>query len=278
MTAAPGSAADPLERTWRRLLVAYPPAYRRERGEELVATLMEATGERRWPPAREVLHLVGGGLAARVREAGGRTAWWADGLHVGVLAVAASTYAGKVHVLPHLVRPVWTALAVLLVLAIMRGWVRLALPLAAAAALQAHGVGDFGPWSEHPAPYWVVVAGLAVLAVRPGRMPSRSWLWALVPIGCWALQYVNFGYREEILWLLFWAGVEVTALAAALLATVAVRDGRWALAAAVYVAPGLVYLAANLPDHGRKGLVYWALLTLLVLASAVTARRARRLR
>jgi hypothetical protein len=263
------------ERHWRRLLRAYPAGYRRERGDELIGTLMEATGGR--VTAREAFHLITGGLAARVRAAARRAPWWADGLHAGVLAVAAATFAHKVHVLPHLVRPVWAALAVLLLLAIIRGRVRLALPLAVAAALQAHGMGDFGPPSEHTAPFWAVAAGLAVLCVRPGRLPARSWLWAAVPAGCWALQYADLGYREWAAWPLFWSALEAALLTAAVLATVAVRDGRWALAAAVYLAPGLVYLAANLEDHGRKGLAYWAALTCLVLAAAVAARRVRRL-
>jgi hypothetical protein len=98
-----------------------------------------------------------------------------------------------------------------------------------------------------------------------------------VPAGCWALQYADLGYREWAAWPLFWSALEAALLTAAVLATVAVRDGRWALAAAVYLAPGLVYLAANLEDHGRKGLAYWAALTCLVLAAAVAARRVRRL-
>lgn len=272
--------ARALERRYRRLLRAYPAGYRRERGEELVSTLIEVSGDRARPPLRETAHLVAGGLAARVRAA--RPAgvpWWADGLHLGVLAVATTAFAARVHALPHLVRPVWTALAVLLLLAIIQGWVRAALPLALVAALQVSGVTPFGPVLEHAAPFWVVAAGLAVLAVRPGRrLPARSWLWALVPVGCWALQYVNFGYREETAWLLFWAGLEVTALGAVLLATVAARDGRWTLAAAVYLVPGLVYLVENLADHGRRGLAYWGLLTLLVLASLAITHRARRMR
>jgi len=55
-----------LERRARVLLRAYPPAYRRDRGEEILGTLLEATPPgRSWPPPRDAWSLVRGGLAAR---------------------------------------------------------------------------------------------------------------------------------------------------------------------------------------------------------------------
>jgi hypothetical protein len=55
-----------LERRARWLLRAYPAAYRADRGEEIVGTLLEAVPPGRdWPPARETVALVAAGLHAR---------------------------------------------------------------------------------------------------------------------------------------------------------------------------------------------------------------------
>ncbi|MBT2232400.1 hypothetical protein [Nonomuraea sp. NEAU-A123] len=277
-----------LEQRYRRLLRAYPRTYREQHGEELLSTLMEAADpETRRPAIREALPLLAGGFAAHARDARSRAPWWVDGLHLGVLAVATTTYAMKVDVLPHLIRPIWIALAILLLVALTRGWLRLALPLAIVAVVQASGlaarmgVPRFGPAyveTSNVVPHVVIVAGLAILAIgRRGKaLPARSWLWLLIPVSCWMLQFVDFSFEEELPWLLFRSGVEVLALSAVLWATVAAKDARWSLAAAIYMIPGLAYLAENLPAHGRKGFAYWGLLTLLVVASAVAARRTRR--
>jgi hypothetical protein len=280
-----------LERRYRTLLRAYPKVYRRQHSEELVSTLMSASDpQARRPPLKETFALIAGGFAARARNARATGApWWADGLQLGVLAVATTTFAMKVEVLPHLLRPIWAIGAIVLMVAIIRGWVRLALPLALIAALEAsrflviqgYGprVADFGPSyveASNLMPYWLIVAGLAVLAVLPAKgLPARSWLWLLIPALCWGLQFVSLSYKEMLPWLLFRAAVEVLVLGAVLWATAAVRDARWALAAAIYLIPGLTYLGENLSMHGRKGFAYWGLLTLLVLASFVVARRTR---
>jgi hypothetical protein len=66
--------SDPLARRYRRLLVCYPRAYRRERGEELVATLLEAAPPTRVrPTARETANLIGHGLRARLGRPTSRT-------------------------------------------------------------------------------------------------------------------------------------------------------------------------------------------------------------
>jgi hypothetical protein len=62
-----------LERSYRRWLLAYPQAYRRERGPEILATLLDAAGPgRSRPSAREVGHLLRHGLGRRVAEVGRR--------------------------------------------------------------------------------------------------------------------------------------------------------------------------------------------------------------
>ena len=88
-------------------------------------------------------------------------------------------------------------------------------------------------------------------------------------------EFVQFSLPEYPVWTLIRVSLEVPALVLVLCATVAARDGRWALAVAVYLVPGLVYLGENLADQGRLGLAYWGLLTMLVAASLVAARRTR---
>ncbi len=58
----------PLERRSRLLLRAYPAAYRRERGEEMIGTLVETTPDRAWPRLQDVRALVVGGLKARAMQ------------------------------------------------------------------------------------------------------------------------------------------------------------------------------------------------------------------
>lgn len=63
------SDANLLERRARWLVRAYPAAYRADRGEEIIGTLLEATPPgRNWPPSREVVSVIPAGLRAR-REA-----------------------------------------------------------------------------------------------------------------------------------------------------------------------------------------------------------------
>jgi pimeloyl-ACP methyl ester carboxylesterase len=60
---------SPLERRCRLLMRAYPAAYRRERGDEIMATLLEATPEgRRRPLLRDMRALIMGGLRARAAQ------------------------------------------------------------------------------------------------------------------------------------------------------------------------------------------------------------------
>jgi hypothetical protein len=61
-----------LERRYRRLLLAYPAAYRAERGDEIVDTYLElAAPAQRWPGLADAADLVRGGLRQHVRAAGG---------------------------------------------------------------------------------------------------------------------------------------------------------------------------------------------------------------
>jgi hypothetical protein len=104
-------------------------------------------------------------------------------------------------------------------------------------------------------------------------MPARSLWWLLVPPAVWMLQLTQMPTWEAA-WVVPRAGLEVVALLLVLAATIAARDGRWALAAAVHLFPGLVYLAENLPHTSARGFLYWGVLTTLVLTSLAAARRA----
>jgi hypothetical protein len=73
-----------LEQHCRLLLRAYPESYRRDRGEEIVGTLLEATPQgRAWPLARDVTGLAVGGLRARAALNGQRAT--AENMRVAAL-------------------------------------------------------------------------------------------------------------------------------------------------------------------------------------------------
>ena len=58
-----------LERRSRLLLRAYPAIYRRERGEEMIGTLLATTpAGRAWPRLRDIRELAAGGLRARAAQ------------------------------------------------------------------------------------------------------------------------------------------------------------------------------------------------------------------
>jgi len=60
---------SPLERRCRLLLRAYPHAYRRDRGEEILGTLLEVTpAGRSWPRARDARSLAIAGLRERAAQ------------------------------------------------------------------------------------------------------------------------------------------------------------------------------------------------------------------
>ncbi|SCE95128.1 hypothetical protein GA0074695_2402 [Micromonospora viridifaciens] len=60
-----------LERRYRWLLHAYPAAYRRTRGAEIVGTYLDlAEPDRRWPSPADVADMLAGGIRERLRAAG----------------------------------------------------------------------------------------------------------------------------------------------------------------------------------------------------------------
>jgi hypothetical protein len=67
---------DVHERRCRLLLRAYPPRYRRERGEELLGTLLDLAEDRRTPSMRDCVDVVRGGLVTRWRNRPPWESWY----------------------------------------------------------------------------------------------------------------------------------------------------------------------------------------------------------
>jgi hypothetical protein len=89
MSASGEDRISTFERHCGLLLRAYPAAYRSERGEEIIGTLLETTPEgRAWPLPRDIRGLVIGGLSARAVLSGRNTT--SANLRVAVLAGVAA--------------------------------------------------------------------------------------------------------------------------------------------------------------------------------------------
>jgi hypothetical protein len=79
--------SDVLARRYLAVMRLYPAAYRQDRSDEIVATLLERAGSRRWPPPREVLGLLSGALQAHLSSGRSVRRTWAGGLRIAVLAL-----------------------------------------------------------------------------------------------------------------------------------------------------------------------------------------------
>jgi hypothetical protein len=271
-----------LRRRYQRLLFTYPTGYRAAHGDEIVSTLLEAARPtQRFPSWRESTSLLLGGLRMRARQAAKESParLWTDGLHLGVLLVVLVNLGGALE----LVLPPWTALLAVGALAVLRGWGRTALAATAVAGLAVARpflpqVGlpwwlpGYGDWSAVGRYVWPAV-GLAVLAwPRVGRLRPRSWWWLLLPAVQAALP------PAEGPWSLVKAGAEVGLLLAVLVVAVGALDPRPAIAAAVYLVPGLLYAAEGIAEGApsTRALSYWMVLAVLTATLAAAAWRARR--
>jgi hypothetical protein len=272
-----------LRRRYQRLLVTYPTGYRAAHGEEILSTLLEAARPaQRFPSWRESTSLLLGGLRLRARQAAKESPsrLWTDGLHLGVLLVVLVNLGGAL-----MLQPVpWTALLAIGTLAVLRGWGRIALAATAIAALavarpllpQITGppwwLPGYGDWAAVGRYVWPAVV-LAVLA-WPGvsRLRPRSWWWLLLPAAQAALPLV------EPPWSLIKAGAEVGLLLAVLVVAVGALDPRPAIAAAVYLIPGLLYAAENILEGAPStpAVAYWMVLAVLTATLAAAAWRIRR--
>lgn len=300
-----------LDQLYERLLFTYPPAYRAERGDELVATAVElASPDRRLPELREALGLVVGGLRTRSRLArlGSRAMPWADGLRLGAALVMALAFAGQINNLlftttlgPHLLPAAMIGVIVALLRAPRRIWLLLvALGLGftwghvtgawSMVAIQGPAgganpvviAGNILPWVV---PF--VLAGVAFVWQPRGDRGPAVWPW-------WFVGLLTFLPSIEVLKGVSTARYSVPALAvtaglaqllwpfAALVLAFLIRDVRLGVAVAtwacgsLFTSPALFFLLAA-PGPG------WALnpatvaLACLAGALAVTAAVDRRL-
>jgi hypothetical protein len=270
-----------LRHRYERLLFTYPSGYRAAHGEEILSTLVEAAAPtQRFPSWRESTSLLLGGLRLRARQAAKESPrrLWTDGLHLGVLLVVLVNLGHA----PQLRLPLSTALLAVGGLAVLRGWGRTALAATAIAALAVARpllphVGlpwwlpGYGDWSAVGRYAWPAVV-LAVLA-WPGvaRLRPRSWWWLLLPAAQAALSLVGP-------WSVVQAGAEVGLLLAVLVVAVGALDPRPAIAAAVYLVPGLIYAAESITEGTPSTLElgYWMVLAVLTATLAATASRIRR--
>jgi hypothetical protein len=246
-----------LERRCRLLLRAYPAAYRAERGEEIIGTLLELTPDgRAWPLLRDIRGLAIGSLRARAQL--NRCNTTAANLRVavfaGVVAHLASEAAGIMGGLAHAAEHGWPftwhslVVATLTVVTLVLAWLSnrrtmvlaVALPAAASLALA-------GPWHPYEVGYAVTyLACLAVLIALAGReRPDRRWLWLIGPIALAELLVAGVlpgtGAKADV----------VGVLALWLLTTVSIAwlavDARLAIAVIVFVlAESLPLAMANL--------------------------------
>jgi hypothetical protein len=272
-----------LRHRYERLLFTYPDDYRAAHGDEILSTLLEAAPPtQRFPSWRESTSLLLGGLRMRARQAAKESPrrLWTDGLHLGVLLVVLVNLGGAMEMGP----APWIALLAVGALAVLRGWGRAALAATAIAGLAVARpllpphlglpwwLPGYGDWSAVGRYVWPAVV-LAVLAwPGAGRLRPRSWWWLLLPAAQAALPLA------EDPWSLVKAGAEVGLLLAVLVVTIGAFDPRPAIAAAVYLVPGLLYAAENIAEGAPRtlALAYWMVLAVLTATLAAAAWRIRR--
>lgn len=297
-----------LERRYRRLLRAYPAAYRATHEDEILGTLAESSRPgQRLPSLREALGLLIGGMRARAWAAGGGTpnGVVADGLYLGVTLyylVHVGMILGTANQLVQAPDPwpqrllslgLFALLAVTLV-CLLRGWLRwaLMLELARSAWSLVGTIGSFDSpgwtlgWTLAflPMILWhpTVLAGL-VVAVRTGRTrwrPRPRSLWWLAPLGIAGVAMLSsqlvsaWAMAHQAYWLTelhnsIGSVLTVVMFGAILLA--ALTDPRTPTAAAVVMAGLLLGFVPNGPTD--LGFVRVAALCIVLLAAALFGTR-----
>jgi hypothetical protein len=152
-----------LERRCRLLLRAYPAWYRRERAEEMLGTLLEATPPgRRWPSFRDARGLIIGGLRVR-----GLVAWCLSVLWAGLGALGAGyDFMLSVHVPEAFylgIQP-WVGESGVIIDAAGLGavaWLLLTIPVLVAGLVRLH---RRRPWTGPAAGFAVIAWGSAWMA------------------------------------------------------------------------------------------------------------------
>jgi hypothetical protein len=277
------SGMSTLETRYRGLLRAYPRWYREDRGEEMLATLLEAArpGQSR-PTGRETRSLILGGLRTRSRHGQQLTA--AGSLRSAVLLAAVlillTEDAFQLFLVwggwaPDLLRYWIQVVLALLTLAVAVGaW--LGRRAVAAAAIVCASLWVYQPPGEHLSeaiPLVLACVASAVLSLRRERLP-RSWLW----LAWLAFALVELPWVFGSVGLLHVVGhYGLFGLLAAALAW-SVVDARPLAAVALWLA--VLYGTDTIEDFVRKGVhvYFWgwwlpALITTLLLGTAVWQTR-----
>jgi hypothetical protein len=211
-----------LERRYRRLLQAYPPGYRRERGEEMLGTLLDNTPpDRRWPALREARALLLGGLRVlsglnqRLTMAANLRLAAVVGLELMLLRLAAADL--TFHIVfgrhTHIALP-GTGYAVAydaLILAVVAATFFAPRLLAGALAVATAGLWFWGDGNHGQGVLAAVVLVLVAILSRGKERPPRLWLWLvgsllavdLLPaLGAWGSLYPPGVLLTTLLWVI----------------------------------------------------------------------------
>jgi hypothetical protein len=279
-----------LERRCRRLMRVYPAAYRREREDEIIGTLLDATpGGRSWPRLRDARALITGGLAAR--SASNARLSTLTNLRLSVLlglAIYLSFYVGGYvsYGRGAFAWNRWPTLlpALLIVLVLLLAWLarRIAVLTAAAAAAVVIVVAS----ASAPLVFRTVLVLLLPLVVftalaMSAQRPPRAWLW--LP-GCAVAAFLLAGLATAVHW--YTAGLYMQDIVFVLLGVVCIAwlvvDARPAIGlASFFLLLGLTSLADDLivmpgPDTVAVLSAMWPLLAIVLALAVPAAWRLRR--
>jgi hypothetical protein len=227
-----------LERRSRSLLRAYRAEYRRDRGEEIIGTLLETTPDgRTWPRLRDTRALVIGGLRARAAQSRRLSA--AANLRIAVMAgismylvLIGADDLGNWVIDPGPLRYEWRGMAVglLILVTVLAVWIAprtIATPSAVAATVAMYVIDSYEVGFSGWIPLAVCVAAVVLLAPRSAR-PPRSWLWL---IGAFAVAVLYAGGSSAGLLLQFAPLLAIGVVSVAWLAI----DARLAVAVVIFV-------------------------------------------
>ncbi|HSR85097.1 MAG TPA: hypothetical protein VLM11_13050 [Streptosporangiaceae bacterium] len=279
-----------IERRSRPLLRAYPASYRRDRGEEILGTLLEATPSRRqWPLARDVRALAIGGLRAHAAQNRGRsmavnlrlTALLGVAIYLGLAAwgYLATTFVdaqpGGTWV-PTYRSSDWPALlaGLLIAAAVMLTWVGRR-RLLAGGALAAAAAASYSGFSHREIAGGLVtqllcLAALVALA-RQTERPTWGWLW--VTSGIVAAVIVPSLFRA-VPFLPYQAPSLLLCILLVLLAWIGI-DARPAVALGIYY---LIISLSALLGNAVMGIGNWFTDPAVFVAAALAAVAGWRLR
>lgn len=235
-----------LERRYRRLLRAYPTSYRKERGAEMLGTLLETApdGTTR-PSVRDAGALLMGGL--RVRAAQNHRLGTAANLRLsalfGVAMALGIVVASGIRPVIDGIRPLTSAylpvLWTLTLIVVGLAWFarRPALTMTAALAVAALSFYPGQPGASRA--YTLLLVAMAALSCGPAR-PPRSWLWWLGVLPAWLLTGIPVLLPAVVLLLVLWIVVDARPAIALALLTAFFGAGQFSPAGLVFIAFGCV--------------------------------------